>query len=57
MNFACPTCHITLQAEPDLAGKTVKCPGCSTRIQIPDNFGPPPPDAASDGSAGEEMAA
>jgi hypothetical protein len=56
MNFACPTCHITLQAEPDLAGKTVKCPGCSTRIQIPDNFGPPPPDAAYDGSAGEEMA-
>jgi hypothetical protein len=56
MNFACPTCHITLQAEPDLAGKTVKCPGCSTRIQIPDNFGPPPPDAAYEGSAGEEMA-
>jgi len=56
MNFACPTCHITLQAEPDLAGITVKCPGCSTRIQIPDNFGPPPPDAAHEGSAGEEMA-
>lgn len=56
MNFACPTCHITLQAEPDLAGKTVKCPGCSTRIQIPESFSPPAPDAAHDGSAGDEMA-
>lgn len=55
MNFACPTCHITLQAEPDLAGKTVKCPGCSTRIQIPENFGPPAPDAAHEGGSGEEM--
>lgn len=39
MNFACPSCHITLQAEPELAGKTVKCPGCSTKIQIPASFG------------------
>ncbi len=52
MNFACPTCHITLQAEADLAGKTVKCPGCSTRIQIPENFGAP----GHEGGAGEEMA-
>ena len=42
MNFVCPSCNITLQAEADLAGKTVKCPGCSTRIQIPEDFGPPP---------------
>lgn len=56
MNFACPTCHITLQAEPELAGKTVKCPGCSTRIQIPDSFAPPPPDAADHEGAGEELA-
>lgn len=48
MNFACPTCNITLQAEPDLAGKTVKCPGCSTKIQIPEDFGTPPPDAANE---------
>lgn len=51
MNFACPTCHITLQAEPELAGKTVKCPGCSTRIQIPEFH----PEATSEG-AGEELA-
>lgn len=41
MNFACPTCHITLQADADLAGKTVKCPGCSTRLQIPADFHEP----------------
>ncbi|MEX2578204.1 MAG: MotA/TolQ/ExbB proton channel family protein [Verrucomicrobiales bacterium] len=56
MNFACPTCNITLQAEADLAGKTVKCPGCGNRIQIPEDFGPPPPDAAHEGEAAEEMA-
>ncbi|MBL9156386.1 MAG: MotA/TolQ/ExbB proton channel family protein [Verrucomicrobiales bacterium] len=50
MNFACPTCHITLQAEPELAGKTVKCPGCSTRIQIPEFT------AGEHEGAGEEMA-
>ena len=49
MNFACPSCHITLQAEPDHAGKTVKCPGCATKIQIPENFGQPEHhDAAED---------
>lgn len=50
MNFACPTCHITLQAEPELAGKTVKCPGCSTRIQIPEFT------AGEHEGAGQEMA-
>lgn len=50
MNFACPTCHITLQAEPELAGKTVKCPGCSTRIQIPEFT------AQDHEGAGEELA-
>lgn len=48
MNFACPSCHITLQAEPELAGKTVKCPGCSTRIQIPANFHAPETEGAGD---------
>lgn len=52
MNFSCPTCHITLQAEAELAGKTVKCPGCSTRIQIPADF-PQVPDPST--SAGEEL--
>jgi len=51
MKFICPTCNIHLQAEPELAGKTVKCPGCATKIQIPADLGqtapqgPPPPDA------------
>lgn len=52
MNFACPTCNITLQAEADHAGKAVKCPGCGTRIQIPEDFGA----EETAGSAGEEMA-
>lgn len=54
MNFACPTCHITLQADADLAGKTVKCPGCSTRIQIPEFT--PESEEHADGSPGEEAA-
>lgn len=52
MNFACPTCHITLQADAELAGKTVKCPGCSTRLQIPANF--PPQESEEHEEAGEE---
>ncbi len=58
MKFVCPTCNIHLQAEADLAGKTVKCPGCSTKIQIPADLGqtgpqgPPPPDAAMGSGAG-----
>lgn len=32
---------MTLQAEPDMVGKTVRCPGCDTKLQIPD-FGPAP---------------
>lgn len=56
MNFACPTCHITLQAEAELAGKTVKCPGCSTRIQIPVGFATPPSENEEPTSEGEELA-
>lgn len=56
MNFTCPTCNITLQAEADLAGKTVKCPGCSGRIQIPEVFGAPPAPDGTDQEAAEEMA-
>lgn len=41
MKFICPSCNIHLQAEAELAGKTVKCPGCSTKIQIPADFGAP----------------
>ena len=47
MNFQCPSCSITLQGEPDFAGKTVKCPSCGSRIEIPADFGAgPAPDAA-----------
>jgi hypothetical protein len=56
MNLACPTCSITLQAEADLAGKTVKCPGCGGRIQIPEDFGAEAHHEESGVDAGEEMA-
>ncbi len=35
MNFKCPSCDMSLKAEPDMAGKVVKCPGCNTKLQIP----------------------
>ncbi len=53
MNFVCPSCSITLQAESDLAGKTVKCPGCATRIQIPADFGATPPPDGVEHEAGD----
>ena len=55
MNFQCPSCNITLQGEPDFAGKTVKCPSCGSRIQIPADFGAAPaPDAAAGADADQE---
>ncbi|MCB1233683.1 MAG: MotA/TolQ/ExbB proton channel family protein [Verrucomicrobiae bacterium] len=62
MKFSCPSCSIHLQAEADAAGKTVKCPGCGTKIQIPEIPAPsiPAPDAAhshTEESHGAEEAA
>jgi flagellar motor component MotA len=40
---------MSLKAEPELAGKVVRCPGCNTKLQIPETLpssGPPPPDIA-----------
>jgi len=34
--------HYSLGRSRPGSGKTVKCPGCSTRIQIPEDFGPQP---------------
>lgn len=49
MKFKCPSCDMSLKAEPEWAGKVVRCPGCNTKLQIPDNIGAsaPPQDAAS----------
>lgn len=57
MKFVCPSCNIHLQGDADLAGKTVKCPGCSTKIQIPEDFGQTGPQAppAPDGVDGGEV--
>ncbi len=35
MEFLCPSCGMQLKAEAEHAGKYVRCPGCSTKMQIP----------------------
>lgn len=35
MFFSCPTCQMSLQAEPEWVGRIVNCPGCGARIQVP----------------------
>lgn len=45
MKFKCPSCEMQLKAEPEMAGKVVRCPGCNTKLQIPADLGgglPPP---------------
>jgi len=51
VNFAWPECSMSLKADPELTGKTVKCPGCSTKFQIPETLTPPAPDSG-DGAEG-----
>ena len=41
MKFKCPTCNMQLKAEPEHAGKIVRCPGCNTKLQIPEQSGSP----------------
>ncbi|MCB1227390.1 MAG: MotA/TolQ/ExbB proton channel family protein [Verrucomicrobiales bacterium] len=43
MKFKCPSCDMQLKAEPEMAGKVVRCPGCNTKLQIPADVGLPPP--------------
>ena len=35
MKFHCPSCNMSLMAEPTMAGKVVQCPGCNIKFQIP----------------------
>ena len=37
MKFKCPSCSMSLKAEPEMAGKIVRCPGCNTKLQIPES--------------------
>ncbi len=49
MKFKCPSCEMQLKAEPEMAGKVVRCPGCNTKLQIPADAaggGLPPPAGA-----------
>ncbi len=43
MKFKCPSCEMQLKAEPEMAGKVVRCPGCNTKLQIPASVDAPPP--------------
>jgi biopolymer transport protein ExbB/TolQ len=46
VKFKCPSCEMQLKAEPETAGKVVRCPGCNTKLQIPAipaSEGLPPP--------------
>jgi hypothetical protein len=36
MNFNCPSCKMSLLAEAQMAGQLVKCPGCNSKLQIPE---------------------
>lgn len=50
MKFKCPSCGMSLKAEPEWVGKIVRCPGCNTKLQIPEmpttsTGGQPLPDA------------
>jgi hypothetical protein len=40
VKFKCPSCGMSLKAEPEMAGKVVRCPGCNTKLQIPESAGP-----------------
>lgn len=43
MKFKCPSCDMQLKAEPEMAGKVVRCPGCNSKLSIPANIGGLPP--------------
>src|SRR5262249_28821117 len=35
IRFACPTCQKTLSVDEQFAGRTSKCPGCSSALTVP----------------------
>ena len=35
MYFNCPSCEMSLMAEPQMSGKVVKCPGCNAKLEVP----------------------
>ena len=44
---------MSLQADADLAGRTVRCPGCNAKLQIPETIAGPPAASAPAGSTEE----
>lgn len=58
MKFKCPSCSMSLKAEPEWVGKVVRCPGCNTKLQIPESAAAssPAPDAPGLPGASEAVA-
>lgn len=52
MKFKCPSCDMQLKAEPEMAGKVVRCPGCNSKLSIPANLGGLPPPSGLPGPSG-----
>jgi DNA-directed RNA polymerase subunit RPC12/RpoP len=42
VKFKCPSCDMQLKAEPEMFGKVIRCPGCNTKIPVPENPGENP---------------
>jgi len=55
VKFKCPACDMSLKAEPEWAGKVVRCPSCNTKLQIPETLTSsqvPTPDIDGDNAPG-----
>ncbi len=55
MKFKCLTCDMQLKAEPEMAGKMVRCPGCNSKLSIPETLsGLPAPTGLPESSAASQ---
>src|SRR5215207_6040787 len=51
VKFKCPSCGMSLKSEPEMAGKVVRCPGCNTKLQIPESAATAPANTGAVSSA------
>ncbi len=43
IEFSCSECERPIRVRDELAGKRIKCPGCSEAVTVPEEDAPPPP--------------
>ncbi len=43
IEFSCGECDRPIRVKDELAGKRIKCPGCSEAVTVPEEDAPPPP--------------